>query len=817
MNASRLLCILCIILTVCCLFACSTSHTPSDTATGADDVTAPQTVPSVPLILSHSITDITDTLPNTSGTRRTPYSMTAGINAGSAYMQNGTLYVYSSHSADGTPDPCLIPFTKDGVLDTANAIPVPRLADTNAFYAYRTQKGTFLQLHPTSDDAAEYAITVTDSAGTVLATEIYGDEFRIDPKQAPRCDYIVSEGTDGNVSVLFGNGDLVMEYTYDAAANTILKGAPVYLAEIEAFSENRFLTFSVTNAVSLGDGRYLSQGDAGAFSPATVLDVKTGALTPCPLSVPDEYTDMTVLYAPDGTYYLASDAALFRYTENEEPKRVLDFVECGIQPELPYFAALWSYDEQTFYLSMTDPADISGAFRFFFIQTELVPDTDLRQVIEITSFSEDEWLQNACAQFNRENELYKIVLETRPLSAYLTNERKLSDDIEELILYDTNPDMLILGSLAGSQIERFYDKNTFLDLTPYLPDTVLGCAASAMEYNGAQYAIPTSMAFETFVCLPETCDGTLTWKSFFEVIDSLADTEILTSTPYVRYTVYENGIMDFFDPAAKASYYDSPEFADVIQYTSKLEEYIDEGAGQFLGNTYTAPDLPARISGGNLKFLNVPLHEITTLSTLQLLFGDRQVIWCGYPARDDSTAEIDARNVVSVFGDTDVRDGCIAFLTFLLSDGQQTQEMQFLPVTKPAMRACIEEIRYAYYDTQTVNAIRNASGTLTEAGIPCAPYRTSKTPLNREDAFGSTFYADEAGEMKPQTYEEVFLSDEAIDAFLSFLDTCRMKSNADAQVLDIVSEELSYWEEGVGTLSDAAKKIQSRVQIYLQE
>lgn len=812
MKKDRLLSLICTLLLLCFLCACQENAAQSDKEAGTDNP-----APEVPLVLSHSITDITSTLPPLHTAQATPFSMTAGIHSGNAYMQDGILYVFASHNEEGAPDPRLIPFAADGTPDSANAISVPPPAEASAFYAYRTKAGSFFQLHPITGAATDYAITVTDATGAVLATAPYGEEFRPSPAQPPRCDFTVSENADGNVSVLFGNGEVVTEYTYDAAANTITKGNTVYLAEIEAFSQNRFLTFSIINAVACGNGRYFSNGDAGAFGPATILDMKTGTLSACDVTVSEDYAAMYVLYGADGQYYLTNGTTLFRYTENEAPETVLDFVACGVTPQFPYSATLWVCDAQTFYLSVADTADITGKFDFFYIRTEYVPDTDTRQVIQIDSYADDDRLQDAVAQFNRENESYKIALTSRPMAAYFSNERKLSDDLEQLILYETHPDMLILGSPAGSRIERFYDKGTFLDLTPFTPDTVFGCVTAVMEHDGALYTLPTSMALETFVCLPETCDTYLTWGRFFTIIDSLTDGEMLTSTPYVRDIIYENGIMDFFDPVAGQSYYDTQEFADVITYVDALDKWIDESAGQFHGNSYTAPPLPAWISAGSLKFLNVSLTEVQTLGTLQLLFREQPIVWCGYPARENGSADISARNVVSVFSDTDVRDGCMAFLTFLLSDEQQTQEMQYLPVTEPAMRTCLENARYAYYKTQITDAIRNASGDLTEVGILCAPDRTSRTPLDAKNAFGTSYYVNETGTPTPQTYTEIVLSDDLIESFLDFLNTCRMKANADAQILTIVTEELSYWQNGVGTLADAAKIIQSRVQIYLNE
>jgi hypothetical protein len=67
------------------------------------------------------------------------------------------------------------------------------------------------------------------------------------------------------------------------------------------------------------------------------------------------------------------------------------------------------------------------------------------------------------------------------------------------------------------------------------------------------------------------------------------------------------------------------------------------------------------------------------------------------------------------------------------------------------------------------------------------------------------------------TYHEIVFTEEDKAALLAFLDTCRMQANTDTVITSIVNEELSAWREGVRSLEDAAKIIDSRVWIYLNE
>ena len=63
----------------------------------------------------------------------------------------------------------------------------------------------------------------------------------------------------------------------------------------------------------------------------------------------------------------------------------------------------------------------------------------------------------------------------------------------------------------------------------------------------------------------------------------------------------------------------------------------------------------------------------------------------------------------------------------------------------------------------------------------------------------------------------VELPQKDIDAFLYFLDNCHMSAGSDDTVEAIVTEELSYWQNGVKSLEEVTKIMQSRVSIYLAE
>ena len=52
---------------------------------------------------------------------------------------------------------------------------------------------------------------------------------------------------------------------------------------------------------------------------------------------------------------------------------------------------------------------------------------------------------------------------------------------------------------------------------------------------------------------------------------------------------------------------------------------------------------------------------------------------------------------------------------------------------------------------------------------------------------------------------------------MHFFDTCETTPRVGSEIMNIINEELAAWKGGVRSLSEAAKLIQSRVWIYVNE
>lgn len=802
-----------LLLLLFCTAVLTACQTTSDTATPAPTYT--QTGEAfVPYTLQYTVTDLTDQLPSHPAMADGPALEERYLLC--AYTKDGTLWMYYDKDDAGNPAPRLIPLRADGTVDTEHTLAVP-MTNPNAAprMAYAFGDGRFCQLYTS---VLGTTLCVTDESGAVLSEHNVTDDFQTN-FIAWELEFLFHSADDGALTVVLSvnriMGTECVICHYDTSSDTW------QVQTLDGLGMNDHIAFWKP----LDGSRYLTES-------GMVIDTEDGTYTESAIRLPhDIYNrNVTRLRGDDGRYYIGDVLSLRRYNDNLAPTAVLDFTACGIEMDA-LLRNLRIIDDHTFFTAEPRTVDGKASFRICHIRAESVPDTDTRKVILFDLYAKDTWLVQSIARFNRENTDYRV--KTRLISG---TEEELKAHLEENMLFDAHPDMMLVSGYDRGLLDRYYDKNVFLDLAPQIGDRVLGCVAEGNVVGDALYALPLVMWLETFVSAADTVDGFLSWTEFYDMIDHLDADAHLTSDPLVGDIIYRNGIMDFFDKTTGTASYDTPAFRDMITYTDALTDVTDPDAGLLTDtmsglipsyHLYTNPTLPAQMKAGRLKLLNVGIHNPTNLFVLQELFGEGGFVFCGYPSQKGGGAYLQTDLLVSLLADSSVTDGCLAFLAFLLSDEMQSAEAhRNLPVTDSGMRAFLDRFRYAYYDTVVYENHRSAHPEInnqtsfrgeTVDGVMISPAYLLPAPVDSETHFPVQHRVFADGTMQKVTYEEVFLSDRTVDDFLYFLNHCHMKANTDQTVLAIVTEELSAFRGGVGTLEDATRAIQSRVQIYLNE
>ncbi len=757
----------------------------------------------VPYTLKHTVVDITTDLPDDIVMIAGLYSGDYELNYTNTYIKDGKLFIYGQQKTENGYKRSLYSYA-DGVR--MEELPVPSVRGALPEYAYILSDGCFALIWcERKDGDTLYYFGISEPDGTPRA-EICLDE--VYPEFWTHGDFKISEIEDGDVVLLHrGESTCFFSVLFHRETQTLEAGRVVYQ---KLTNRNKHLSFMDY----IGNMKWLPVGSVGECS---ILNMKTGIYEDKKFRVPDDKDHMNLIADTQGNLYLYDMLGMYAYRDNLSPVKVADWVECGLTADLNY-RNLWVVDEQNFYIMKSRIVNSRYETQLYYIHTERIPDENPKEVITLDYYGLDEWVRESVIAFNRESEEYEINLNY--IDVIGVGQEQLEAMIADRMLNDAHPDVILVDQRVS--LENYYDKNTFLDLMPHIGDQLLGCVKDAVGWGDALYSVPMNMQIYTFVCLPEVTEDFLTWDTFIDSVRTLDGKEVLYSDPRAEQYLYENGIMDFFDLAAGEANYDSDKFRSVMELLDGFsEDYLDQTVGYLTAHSnrtwgYTNPTLTARLREGGLSYLNLWINSPEQVMMARLLFGENDFVWCGYPSEHGGGAYVNSPGRLAVLADTDVPEGSIEFVKFLFSAEQQSADThENLPVTRNGIKALFEKNRYYSYAAERYLAIGDPAAPMRE---PTISFDTTPpiVPLSAE-VISDVPIVPELDENGDPLGYCVELPQADIDAFLYFLDHCHMSAGSDDTVEAIVTEELSYWQNGVKSLEEVTKIIQSRVSIYLAE
>ncbi len=549
------------------------------------------------------------------------------------------------------------------------------------------------------------------------------------------------------------------------------------------------------------------------------VDLAAGAFVPYEIpGLVGELAEAAVHFDTGENLYLVDGTGIYSSTGGEFV-RVLDWSTGGVKYSTSMDLRI--FDEDTFAVFANDPKTFRASFQKL---SSFVIRGEPRRVITLGMNSADNEGHIAALvfNFNSTNTRYYIDMFSYT-DKYPYNENNpyyTRDSILEEFLTGEEPDIII--DLAAMMTETLVDKNAFVDLDPYFGDQLLGGVRAASRMNGVLPYVPLCMNITTLVSADETADGYLTMQSLYDAAAGLGEEQYLFSHPYDGMRVYESGIRAFYDTETKQCSFDSAQFCDFIRFTEQIDaRYTNTELGyfnrQFVDEpsyTLSDPCVRDRLADGTLRYFSTTIQSAAELATTKYILGGEHMTYHGYPTGSGGAYFLPYFKI-SITANSDVQGGAAEFLSFALSKeamSAPTLTRTFLPTTQDAIRTLLEEAPYYYYKDDPAEwspYITYEGNAAVASGVYLFHLLNSAVP----DMEHALKYAD-SGKVK-----EVVLTAEDKDAFLALLNADgAVSSSAGNTVIDsILEEELSAYYAGAKPLEEAAKLIQSRVWIYLNE
>lgn len=555
------------------------------------------------------------------------------------------------------------------------------------------------------------------------------------------------------------------------------------------------------------DGKYLSETDknSGVTSVLYALDGDTLTVS-CPAAANDTY--LCFSDTPTAVYGISLndtgeyETALLVDYANSGIINNAELAILGIQANGTGFQSVFFENLMLFCKTVyRDGAKIS-----FPVLYRTDDDIDLSEVtvIELAyAHSLEDNIRAQMTDFNAKHRDVNIV--TLDYSKYATaddpnaGEWKLITDILNGII---SPD-IVFGNPKNSDMVQLTEKKLFTDLTPYFenddtvnPDTVFGCVKRAFtDEDGKMWGITPFFSLHTLVSTGEIL-GEYADLSVWSLEDFLDFSENYSTAVMFDFTrefvsTYMNSIYaDFCDTKNGVCDFDSDLFVRYIEFLKTLPTEAEYSAKSEYGSVSLTERYPYYRDG------IVPLRKYSLgegMLAPRYFFGTEDYRMIGFPTAGDTGAVFATRMAFVITSSAENPEICWEFIkSFMHNDYSMW-------ISDPGMTAMKEEYK---------KLIESERGDIRvyEDGV-----WVSNAKAAMFDSIGIPFST------APYTVEE--WDEETAEKSLEYLDNegMRLTDRLPAAVTDIVNEELSAFFAGQGNADDCAKKIQSRVSIWLSE
>ncbi len=424
-------------------------------------------------------------------------------------------------------------------------------------------------------------------------------------------------------------------------------------------------------------------------------------------------------------------------------------------------------------------------------------------------------VDNSVSYFNRNSTEYQI-----ELTKYAPGDKGKSaflDDVLRGIRYD----VYLFGNAFSDRAslaekDLFTDMRAFADEIDILP-SVKDAMTRELGIHDSLFFLPLSVRFRTLITTTETLpEGEpFTFAKLQDIKDGLKDGEALFDTDTA--SMLKNTLLfDYVDKENSTCTYDSAEFLEVLNFFEewdaanashpkgeiRVSAFANPTYGKAAFETgYFYDDYFTALADGRIKFTEL---NLTTPANFALLMNIAEKVGkpiniCGYPSKDGGNAYLTTDFHIALGAGGSCPDGAEAYLEMLYSDTVQIAlGKNAFPVTESAVRAHISD-GYLYF--MEYSSPFGSNG-IYDSAYCIQFYRFTEEP--------HTFDSSVAN-------HEIHVPKETMDRVLSKITDRSARTAGDGTIRSIIEEELSAASDGVRSIEEAAKIIQSRVFIYINE
>ena len=410
-----------------------------------------------------------------------------------------------------------------------------------------------------------------------------------------------------------------------------------------------------------------------------------------------------------------------------------------------------------------------------------------KKVITIAGISAGDTINAAIETFQKEHPDYKVELKTYSNEIAGIKQSGNSADLTSLIqqfntdvIAGNSADIYILDNLP---YYKYIDKGILADLEPLMEASgfdlsqYYGNIIDACRMDGTLYALPAAFSFDMLAGKEANmpASDTPSMDDFFNAVNSLPAgmAVVLKEDATQAFKEFMKDNYSYFvDQAAKTARFGTPEFINVLNQFKELIDTRMSGKGEEDESPYE------QVGDGSIAFTPVQFRGLMDLSMIKAFAGD-DVKLSSMPSVEQGIYNFTPRGLYGINASSPNQEIAWEFIQSLLSEDMQSDMMQMngFPVNKTALQNIIE------------NEIAEGSKEGMRSVIATPTKQVEIKPLSREE----------------------------YDAFTAKFDHLNRVSAPDANIINILDEELPTFFSGQKSAEDVAELIQNRVETILNE
>lgn len=439
----------------------------------------------------------------------------------------------------------------------------------------------------------------------------------------------------------------------------------------------------------------------------------------------------------------------------------------------------------------------SGKSEMAYLTRKSASEVAQKQELLIGTLYENQELQEAAVNFNKNNDAYRVRIKTY-IDTNNWTETSWQDGITALnndILSKSNcPDILDLSSL---NVEQLAVKGVLEDITPYLEkssalnkEDYLECIIDGYTINGKLVSVPSTFTLSTIAGKTADVGAEMGWtmdemmayaKKYPNA--SLFDGYTKEDMIYMM-MVYNQSV--FINWETGECNFDSEEFKQLLMFVNTLPDEYDWESDE--------RSTPVKIQAGEVLMDFVGIYDLDSIQEYEAKFNE-PVTFIGFPNADGNCGcYISADGLYGISTKSGNKDAAWAFIESYLVNSADSDFSWGLSTNKKILEERIAEATKVEYVLD-----ENGQPILDENGEPI-----------QENAGHGVDYGDWEYTYHVPTEEEVAKIMELVEVAVPVF-------NADEAITNIVKEEAPAYFQGQKSVEDVAGVIQSRVQLYVNE